>query len=94
MARTKDKSFNPCPVCGRMPHVGTYPMNYGWAWCNGGLFVKHKKIRVEIGYHAPYSLISDLAYKWNDRTYKIWYKYIWPKKPVKTKSSAKREKAV
>lgn len=65
MARTLDKAFFPCPICGKQPHVHTYDMCCGYATCKGGMFSRHKRVWVSVGDEQPSKLIESISRKWN-----------------------------
>lgn len=65
MGRTSDSAFFPCPICGNKPYVHTYEMCCGDAVCKGGLFSRHKRVWVSVGYAQPSKLFKELSHKWN-----------------------------
>ena len=65
MKRTCDVVFFECPICGRMPHVETYDVISGQAFCKGHGFHRHKKVHVFVQFEYPSKLLKTLSEKWN-----------------------------
>lgn len=66
MTRTSDSAFFACPVCGKKPYVHTYQMHSGYTECKGGLFSRHKRVWVSVGYAQPSELFKEMSRKWNE----------------------------
>lgn len=70
MSRTNDLAFFECPICDKKPYIKIYDVSCGTVYCKGGLFSKHKQIRVTATSLRPSQLYPKLSSAWNQTIYR------------------------